>query len=124
MKDIRSWTLDSVVDDDFNPDNGLLYVWVEDKDFTYPKHGEVPFDLIMPFNFGDQIVVQLLNFRKELIQEDIFDTPDCTWRLTPEESKNIAPGIYYLSIFKQNVYNEQVSDLRLTNCYEIYVKGF
>ena len=124
LKDIKSWTFDTIVDDDFNPDNGVLYVWIPDKDFTYPKNGEVPIDVAMPFEEGDQIVVQLFNFRKELLCEQIYDTPECTWQLTPEESKELHPGIYYLNISMQNVYEEQISDLRLTNCYEIYVKGF
>ena len=122
--DLASWTFDSIVDDDQDPENGVLYVWVKDPQLVSVKNGVERINVPVPLADGEQIVVQIFNFRKELINEWAYSEQRCTWRLTPEESKQLIPGIYYLNIYLETPYEEIQSDLRTTNCYEIYVKGF
>ena len=99
-------------------------MWVEDPYLTSVKNGVEKVNVPVPLREGEEIVVRLFNFRKELIHEWTYDEYRCRWQLTPECSKELVPGIYYLNIYLETSYEETLSDLRTTNCYEIYVKGF
>lgn len=66
-----------------------------------------------------------------MIRCDIFYVPDFTWSLTPEESLKLVPGIYYMNIHLETMKEDPEdpekkisTNLRLTNAYEIVVKGF
>lgn len=104
------------------------YIWEQDKDFTYAESGGIALDVLIPLKEGEQIVVQLFNFRKEKIRDDIYYEPEITWTLTPEESLKIVPGIYFLNVHLETMEKEEDQDvstaLRLANNYEIVVKGF
>ena len=154
FKDFRSWTLKEVLEaeppePEINPENSAVdfgivgqsktdtelyipqddtpvydYIWEEDPMFTYSKNMGQDYTLPLPWNEHDQIVVQLFNFRKECIREDIYYEPDIVWELTPDESLKIVAGIYFLNVHIENRFEDISSYLRLTNAYEIVVQGF
>ncbi len=154
FKDFRSWTLKEVLEaeppePEVNPENSVVdfgivgqsktdtdlyipqddtpvydYIWEEDPMFTYSKNMGQDYTLPLPWNEHDQIVVQLFNFRKECIREDIYYEPDIVWELTPDESLKIVAGIYFLNVHIENRFEDISSYLRLTNAYEIVVQGF
>jgi len=79
----------------------------------------------IPLTEGQQITVQLFNFRKELMRTDIFKDQEGVWELTPEQSLELVPGIYYFNIHLETLdAEEETTKLKLTNTYEINVKGF
>lgn len=139
FKDFRSWTLREILKEEIHPyyegeeqeisdevsdEVVYTYVWEEDPMFTYSKNIGQDYTLPLPWNEHDQIVVQLFNFRKECIREDIYYEPDIVWELTPDESLKIVAGIYFLNVHIENRFEDISSYLRLTNAYEIVVQGF
>ena len=139
FKDFRSWTLREILKEEIQPyyegeeqetsdevsdEVVYTYVWEEDPMFTYSKNIGQDYTLPLPWNEHDQIVVQLFNFRKECIREDIYYEPDIVWELTPDESLKIVAGIYFLNVHIENRFEDISSYLRLTNAYEIVVQGF
>lgn len=135
FKDFRSWTLKEILEEEIQPyyegeeqettgEVVYTYVWEEDPMFTYSKNIGQDYTLPLPWNEHDQIVVQLFNFRKECIREDIYYEPDIVWELTPDESLKIVAGIYFLNVHIENRFEDISSYLRLTNAYEIVVQGF
>lgn len=135
FKDFRSWTLREILVEEIQPNYEgeeqeisdevvYTYVWEEDPMFTYSKNIGQDYTIPLPWNEHDQIVVQLFNFRKECIREDIYYEPDIVWELTPDESLKIVAGIYFLNVHIENRFEDISSYLRLTNAYEIVVQGF
>lgn len=135
FKDFRSWTLREILEEQIQPNYEgeeqeisdevvYTYVWEEDPMFTYSKNIGQDYTIPLPWNEHDQIVVQLFNFRKECIREDIYYEPDIVWELTPDESLKIVAGIYFLNVHIENRFEDISSYLRLTNAYEIVVQGF
>ena len=139
FKDFRSWTLREILKEEIQPyyegeeqeisdevsdEVVYTYVWEEDPMFTYSKNIGQDYTLPLPWNEHDQIVVQLFNFRKECIREDIYYEPDIVWELTPDESLKIVAGIYFLNVHIENRFEDISTYLRLTNAYEIVVQGF
>ena len=135
FKDFRSWTLREILEEEIQPyyegeeqetteEVVYTYVWEEDPMFTYSKNIGQDYTVPLPWNEHDQIVVQLFNFRKECIREDIYYEPDIVWELTPDESLKIVAGIYFLNVHIENRFEDISSYLRLTNAYEIVVQGF
>lgn len=127
LTQLRSWTLTDVLDSeelDLESDSPYSYVWVEDKEFTYPERGE-EITLNKDLCCCDQIVAQLFNFRKEMIKSWVFDEGSTNFiRLTPEESLQLVPGIYYLNVHIETKWHDVATYLRLTNTYEVQVRGF
>ena len=125
LVDLTSWTLTYISEED----GIMVYSWEKDNRLTYPTIGVEDLDVEIPLKEGQQIVVQLFNFRKEKIKDTIFYEQSNVWELTPDESLLLVPGIYYLNIhldtMEEPEEGEKVSvDLDLTNSYEIEVKGF
>ena len=120
---LKSFTLQSIVSGDF--------IWVQDDEFTFIDNQGIGLEVPILLKEDEQVVVQLFNFRKEMIRCDIFYVPDFTWSLTPEESLKLVPGIYYMNIHLETMKEDPEdpekkisTNLRLTNAYEIVVKGF
>ena len=121
---IRSFTLAAILGEGDPEDK--LYIWEEDKNFTYRNFGKEPIDLEIPLREGEQFVVQLLDFRKEKVKENIYHESPFTWIITPEESLKIKQGIYTLNIHTEVIKEDEEGlkyseSLRLSNSYEIYV---
>ena len=124
--ELTSWTLKYITQES---ESTTIYSWEKDKRLTYPETGVQDLDIEIPLKEGQQIVVQLFNFRKEKIKDTIYYESTNVWELTPDESLLLVPGIYYLNIhletMEETEEGEKVStDLDLTNSYEIEVKGF
>jgi hypothetical protein len=117
---LKSFTLSSIIPDAF--------VWVQDEHFTYINNEGIGLDIPVSLKDGEQIIVQFFNFRKELMFEKAYTESEAVFELSPEESKKIVPGIYYMNIYLdtyEGTEEEQITtDIRLTNAYEIVVKGF
>ena len=128
LTQMRSWTLDNILNNeelDIDGDSSCSYVWVEDEKFTYPEPGVDTITVSSDLCCCNQIVAQLFNFRKEMIKSWVFNEGnhfDIT--LTPEESLQIPPGIYYLNVHIETNLEEATTYLKLTNTYEIQVRGF
>lgn len=122
---LTSYTLSLILD---KQDGSHEYIWDKDKNLTFPNIGTQTLEVPIPLEEGEQIVVQLFNFRKEKIKDWIYYEPTFNWELLPEESLLLVPGIYFLNIHVETRVTEQdeeySTDLRLTNAYEIVVKGF
>ena len=59
------------------------------------------------------------------MRTDIFKDQEGVWELTPEQSLELVPGIYYFNIHLETLdAEEETTKLKLTNTYEINVKGF
>lgn len=127
LHDLTSFMCTYIDEDDETGEK--MYVWTKDAKFTYPSYGASTLTVPIALKEGEQIVVQLFNFRKEMIKEDIYYTSDFKWELTPDQSLKMVPGIYFLNIHLETLENPGEDDwksklLRLTNSYELWVKGF
>lgn len=118
---LTSYTLSMILD---QLDGSHEYIWEKDEKLTFPSIGVETLDVPIPLKEGEQIVVQLFNFRKERIRDDVYYEPEINWTLTPEESLQLVPGIYFLNVHLETMEEEVSTSLRLTNEYEIVVKGF
>jgi len=107
-------------------ENIPAYSWTKDDKLTYPKCGAntTPVDILIPLKEHEQIVVQMFNFRKERMFTEIYTEPEFTWTLSADDSLKLQPGIYFFNVHLESRYEQITSDLRLTNAYEIVVKGF
>jgi hypothetical protein len=105
---------------DLDSDSSYSYVWVEDKHFTYPEPGADMITISSELCCCDQIVVQLFNFRKEMLMSWVFNEGAHNMvHISPEESLKLHPGIYYLNVHIETNMEEATTYLKLTNTYEI-----
>lgn len=119
ITDIKSYTLAAIIGEGEPEDK--LYIWKKDEKFTYDTWGTDPVVLEIPSRENEQFVVQLFDFRKEKIREDIYTTIPFKWTISPDESLRIQQGIYTLNIHSEIRSDDVSTELRLTNSYPIYV---
>lgn len=111
--DLTSWTMIQAVP----IDGGTNYLWKKDATFTYPTYGELSLKLI-PDMRDKTIVAQILNFRREEeFKFEFYAVNDCTIEITPDISKKLLQGIYYLRVTIQSENNTKEVDY-----YELNIK--
>ena len=125
LHNLTSYTLSMILD---KQDGSYDYIWDKDERLTFPNIGTETLEVPISLGLGEQIVVQLFNFRKEKIEDWVYYEPEFTWELSPEESLKLPAGIYFLNVHLETRLAEEEemvsTNLRLTNAYEIVVKGF
>lgn len=67
--DLSSWTLTAILD---NVDGTHKYIWEKDDKLTFPTIGIETIEVPIRLKEGEQVVVQLFNFRKEIIKDWIY----------------------------------------------------
>ena len=121
LADLKSFTLDAIVPLDDTDE--VLYVWVEDFEFTYLQPGQCEEDVWIELGEGQEIYVELLNFRYELLKDWVFGDESNMLTLTPDESSEYKPGMYILRISLVTTNDEgTLLDRKLTNQYELNVR--
>lgn len=95
-----------------------VYTWQRDENLTF--FSNEPIEIDVPINMtGKSTIVELLNFRRELIDEKEFAGQNTiNWVLTHEESAKYLGGIYYM-----NIYIVEEGQETLSNSYEIVIRG-
>lgn len=112
LVDVKSWELVSYLPNDDD------YLWNEDKNLVYQVNSDCKFD-VEPDMEGKQVRVTLCNFRREVIKEDVFEGQNqFYWTLSPEQSKDIKQGIYYLYTYTETSDGAQQT---LDRVYEIHI---
>lgn len=111
--DITSWTMIR------NLPNmtGMQYLWKKDDVFTFPTYGELGLRL-MPNMEGKNIIVQILNFRREeVLRYEFYNTSDCVVDINKEDSDKILQGVYYLKVSI-----ESNNTLKQVDYYELQIR--
>lgn len=93
-QDIKSWTFVGR-----STSNAAPYMWVEDKELTYPTDGDQ--SIIMNTNMTDRyILVNIYNFRWEEMysQQAEIGESEIIINVNKELSEKLASGVYYCTV--------------------------
>ena len=80
-------------------DSFIQYVWQEQEEFTYPANGTKPVIIDSQKGIEDKRVeMKISNFRFEPIYiDELPGMPTVTFHISPDDSKKIRKGIYYVT---------------------------